>query len=621
MKFKTESISELFTLSGDFSLPTGAIETRDGCYFYSNGTLETVSVQTKHTSGVYKRHDTVKNVSDKPITLRTALSKFTQSGGEYEVYTQYSEWCKESNGKWQELNTEIAVGNDDMRGNSGSAPFVALYNRQNGRGVAFHLLGGCAWQIRVKRQFRQQRGWIKNVTVELGTRERGLCYVLQPGETLELPEILFYEFESKTDMAAYKLHRYVNEVLPAKNLPIVYNSWLSKFDNISYEILSEQLEKARYIGAEYFVIDAGWFGEPGKWYDSVGDWSECTQASMKGRMKDFADRVRDSGLKFGLWFEIERASLNSKAYKEHPEHYITEGGYAFVNFASEDTCNYIFDIVSEQIRRYGIEFIKFDYNAELTYDSEKLSFIKFFKGHSGFINRLHETFPSLYIENCASGGLRMTLGNLFNGFDSAWMSDNHSLYEQLRIFKDTLLRMPSRALERWITVTSAEISTPKYSASGSPDKILVSGDAGWGHVEAVNKDYLKACTVGGPMGITCDLTELSEALTELLKVHIENYKSERGFWKESECHILCDTETMLVLQFCDRKTEKIKIYAYSVRPMQREITVYPYIEGSGSYSLNGTVISSEELRENGVMLPVSDCFRASHVELTATKNA
>ena len=621
MKFKTSAVNEMFTIAGDLPLVTGAIETRDSGCFYSNGILELASEQIKHHTGVYKRRDTVKNVSDRPITLGAALSKFTQSGGEYEVYTQYSEWCKESNGKWQELNTEIAVGNDDIRGNTGSAPFVALYNRQSGRGIAFHLIGSCAWQIRVKRLFRQQRGWIKNVTVELGIRERGFSCELQPGEVLELPEILYYEFENKNDMAAYKMHRYVNEVLTAKDFPIVYNSWLSKLDNVSYDILSEQLEKAKYIGAEYFVIDAGWFGEPGKWYDSVGDWTECMHASMKGRMKDFADKVRENGLKFGLWFEIERASLNSMAYKEHPEHYIKEGEFAFVNFASEDTCNYIFDIVSEQIRRYGIEFIKFDYNAELTYDSENLSFIKFFKGHSSFIKRLRKTFPSLYIENCASGGLRMTLGSLFGGFDSVWMSDNHSLYEQLRIFKETLVRMPSRALERWITVTSAEISTPKYSASGCPDKILVSGDCGWGHVEALNKDYLKACTVGGPIGITCDLTELSGSLIELLKNHIGNYKKERAFWKDSECHILCDTETVLVLQFCDRKTERIKIYAYSVRPMQNEITVYPYIEENVDYVLNGKTVSFEELRENGVTLPVSDCFRASYAELTAAENA
>jgi hypothetical protein len=141
----------------------------------------------------------------------------------------------------------FAVGNSDMRGNAGSAPFVAIFNKQNGRGVAFHILADSTFEIRARREFRQQHGWVKNVTVELGFRERGFNYVLQPGEALKLPKILFYEFESKTDMAAYKLHRYYNEILPARSLPVVYNTWLSRLDNISYDLLSEQLEKAKYI--------------------------------------------------------------------------------------------------------------------------------------------------------------------------------------------------------------------------------------------------------------------------------------------------------------------------------------------------------------------------------------
>ena len=616
MKIKASAITEVITLSGDFSPLTGAPEMQQaGGFNYTGGGFCITSEQKDHECGVTARSDVIKNVSDNAVTLVGALSKFTFSGGEYEVYTQYSEWCGESQGKWQELNTEIAVSNSDVRANAGSAPFVAIFNKQNRRGVAFHVLADSTFEIRVRREFRQQKGWIKNVTVELGLRERGFNCVLQAGQSLRLPEILFYEFDNKTDMAAYKLHRYFNALYPARSLPVIYNTWLSRLDNISYELLSEQLEKAKYIGAEYFVIDAGWFGEPGKWYDSVGDWSECTAASMKGRMKEFADKVRSSGLKFGLWFEIERASVTSNAVKAHPEHYLTEGGYAFINFASEKTCNYIFDILSEQIKKYGIEFIKFDYNAELTYDSENLSFINFFNGYKRFISRIRETFPTLYLENCASGGMRMALPALKNGFDSIWISDNHSLYEQLRIYKDTLLRMPSRALERWITVASTEISTRKYDGSGKAEKILVSGDSGWGHVEAVNGEYLKACTVGGPLGITCDLTVLSEGLVELLKGHVASYKEERAFWMDSECHILCDTETMLVLQFCDKDTEKIKIYAYSGKPAQTEITVYPYVDGNRTYIANGREVSAKELREEGITLPVRARYNASHIEL------
>ena len=63
------------------------------------------------------------------------------------------------------------------------------------------------------------------------------------------------------------------------------------------------------------------------------------------------------------------------------------------------------------------------------------------------------------------------------------------------------------------------MKAPGYSGSSPTDKILVSGDCGWGHIEAVNADYLKACTVGGPIGLTCDLAELSEGKISVFVSH------------------------------------------------------------------------------------------------------
>ena len=199
----------------------------------------------------------------------------------------------------------------------------------------------------------------------------------------------------------------------------------------------------------------------------------------------------------------------------------------------------------------------------------------------------------------------MALSALETGFDSIWISDNHSLYEQLRIYKDTVLRMPSRSLERWITVGSTEISTRKYDGSGKAEKILVSGDSGWGHVEAINADYLKACTVGGPIGVTCDLTKCTDNLIELLKNHIAEYKNERDFWKNSECHILCDTDTMLVLQFNDKDYNEVKIFSFVDNAMQNDITVYPVLDMNAAYRDGEGVRLATEIDENGVTLSVN----------------
>jgi len=598
------------TLEGDFNRPCGPVEVRDGKFFFAGDGIEWSSIITEHKSGVKKRVDTIKNTSDRVIDIRNMLSKFIFEGGEYEVYTQYNEWCGEGYGKWQELVTEISAEGESCRSITGASPFVAVYSNQSQRGMVFHILCDGLWMFKVKRFYLA--GVNKTVEVELGLLGRSLNYHLMPGEEFTLPTILFYEFKNKVDMDAYKLHRYANDVYPAKSIPVMYNSWLSKFDNISPEILSVQLEKAKEIGAEYFIIDAGWFGPPGEWGDAVGDWEECTHASMGGRMKEFADSVRASGLKFGLWFEPERAGAAAKGLREHPEYYLYENGWHFLNFAVDEACDYIYEKVASNIRNFGIEFIKFDFNAELTFDRTSTAFVNYFKGYRKFLMRLREEFPDLYLECCAGGGTRMCFANL-NGFDSFWMSDNHSIYKQMEIFKNTLIRLPSRSLEKWVSVQSIKDFQPVNSPQFA-DPVLSCGEAAWRHLEGVTRDYMFAAMLGGPVGLTCDLTRLSDGLLNDFKEFIKQYKADREFWMNSECHILCDTESMLVLQFNDEQFNKIKIASFSKMPLQYFINIYPITDGSGCYSAdNGLEYDAKVLENEGVFLPVEDRFRASMI--------
>lgn len=602
MNVKIDNVKQTYTLRGSFPLPVGNLNKTESGFTYEGDGYKVETAVEKHESGVYKRIDVITNVSDKPIDIRAALSKFSFDGGEYEVYTQYSEWCHEGVGAWQRLVTEVGVGNEDVRTNVGSAPFLAIYNLQNGRGVAFHVLSRSKWQMTAKK-FYSHQGHVKDVTVEIGINEKGFDYTLLPGEALTMPAVLYYEFRNKTDMDAFKLHRYYNCVKPARSMPLVYDTWLSNFDDISYELLTEQLEVARELGIEYFTVDAGWFFKPREWWNSVGDWEEETEASMRGRMKEFSDKVREYGLKFGLWFEIERAGTQSNTAKEHPEYYIFENGYGYVNFADKAARDYIYNKLEANIKKYGIEYIKFDYNAELTYDKNNHAFIEFFEGYHEFLDRIAAEHPEIYLENCASGGLRMSLASL-EGFDSFWISDNHSLYTQLEIFKNTVIRMPSRALETWLTVASVEDFTPTYDGKYA-EKIISSGNADWSHAEFVEESFVKAVMFGGPIGISCNLTKLSDSFKAVLKEKFDLFKAERDFWAESECHILCDTDTMLVLQFNDEKYNEVKIFSFVDNAMQNEITVYPVLDGTAEYSVGEKTRTVADIDENGVTLSVN----------------
>ena len=96
--------SDLYSVGGNVAPLLSALTSTPNGFKFENETLAIETKFTKHPSGVIERCDVLKNVSDKPVTLTSAQSKFIFNGGEYEVYTQYSEWCGEAEGKWQYLN-------------------------------------------------------------------------------------------------------------------------------------------------------------------------------------------------------------------------------------------------------------------------------------------------------------------------------------------------------------------------------------------------------------------------------------------------------------------------------------------------------------------------------------
>lgn len=597
-----EKVTDLFTVYGNFERITGDVTKNGDTAYYKNNEIELKSTINKHSSGVFERADTIKNISNRDIEISTLLSKFTLNGGEYQVYTQTSKHTKEGIGMWQPLVSGVFGMSDEIRTNQDVNPFVAIFNEQNGRGIAFHIMCNSGFEYRVSRHGEYLEH--KVVAVELGIKSQDFRYILKPNEELRLPSILYYTFKSKLDMDAYKLHRYWNELHP-HSLPIVYNTWMSHFDYIDFDNLVCQLDRASLLGCEYFTVDAGWFGKTQLWWDVVGDWQESNESAMKGRLKELSDLVRAKGLKFGLWFEIERANPKCENVKNHPEYYLFEGEHCFIDFANVEACDFIYDILKANIDKYGVEFIKFDLNAPLCYDRDRASFIKYYEGYSHFLGRIKADYPNLHLECCASGGGRMSLSNA-PYFDSFWMSDSHGIYTQLEIFKNAIKRMPSSMLERWATIRSVENFTPTYPVGEKCEKILASSTANWQRAEEASLDFIKNALVGGPIGVSCDLTQVSNSTIEELANFIDTYKAQRDFWANSECHILCDTPTLLVLQFNDKDFNEIRVYSYTEHPIQEYATIYPFFDKATNspYTLilndEKSIVTQEDLCENGV---------------------
>lgn len=560
--------------------------------------------------GVYRFKGEFKNISRQTITLNCLKAVFNMGGGEFEIYTQSNIWQNESKGMWQPLNTDVGVFSRGIRTAYGAAPFMAVYNNQTGRGVVFHLLADYAWQINAR--VVPSYGEYSDTIIELGVNSDGFAYKLETEKSINTPDIIFYEFKNKCDLDCRKLHEFCLKHFKRKQMPIIYNTWLSRFDNISYESVHKQIKKAAEIGAEYFVVDAGWFGNGENWDTCRGDWTENITGGFCGKLADISTEVNQCGMRFGLWFEIESADESAEIVKKHPEYFINPEGLYLLDFTNKKACEYILDVLCRNIEKYNIEFIKFNFNRDLTYS--QTAYIDYYRGYEWVISQLKNKHPEIYLENCASGGLRADLKNC-TVFDSFWLSDNQSPYEGMRIFKEGIKRLPPQCIEKWATLTSTENVFPIYGQKEMKRKIISTNDAEWNSVIGVNRNFLNGFLTGSPIGISCDLTKLSDKLTEELSAHIKKIKEEREFWGNAICSILTDTDKLLVLEYSDVKYDKIKIIVYSGKINQGNVFVYPHINNNTYYIMKNDVMHANEISENGIEIKLNGNYSMSMAEL------
>lgn len=610
-------------VSGMFDIATSAGYI-DGCTEYetNDGFTKvitekfTVESETEKNKDVYIRRDKLKNTSKETIFLNKYFCRFSIPSDDILIYTQQSNWKNESTGAWQTLTTTISAENYGVRTTSGAAPIIALWDNSCERGWCFHLVPNVAWKLSAsKRAIGADNA---TTVIELGISDDRLNLEIKPGESVYLPEIIFYDFDNKIDMGCAKLHKYFIENYPSKRLPVIYNTWFANFDAINLDFCINQANKAAELGCEYFVVDAGWFGKGADWGSNIGDWHENQTGAFCGKMNFLADKVRQLGMKFGLWIEAERALEGTPGVKEHPEYFMKENGSYFLDYSNTDARKYIEKIVFGLIEKYGIEFIKFDFNADCGYDNKNSAFYYYHMGHKKFIEDIRSKYPDIYLENCASGGNRM---DLFHEkyMDSVWFSDNQNPYTGTKIIRDTLLRMPSTHIERWAVMKSVDGFTKVYSGNDKSSRLVTVKGATWQDIIGTSMKYLAVFCSGGPFGITCDLTQLCENDFKQLKECITEFKNTRDFYKKAVCRPLITTDCFTVLQYNDDEENNIIIQIFENRSRQNSITVYPKLK----YDKNYGKYTSAYFRENGIVIPKTHSNESSDlnepIKLTAVK--
>lgn len=363
--------------------------------------------------------------------------------------------------------------------------------------------------------------------VLIGINPDEFGWKLNSGDSFQTPEVIFSYTDNgfnalSQQLGAFYAQHLINPHFAYQERPILINNWEATFMDFTEDKLMPIVERAKELGIEMFVLDDGWFGHRDDDRSSLGDWFVDEKKFNHG-IAGFAKRVHDLDMKFGLWFEPEMISIDSKLYQTHPEWMIktpgrgqTPGRHQFVlDMSRQEVVDYLFGLMSHIIQDAKLDYIKWDmnrnitemYGADLPADQQLEFSHRYILGVYDLYDRLTKAFPDVLFESCASGGGRFDLGMMYYA-PQAWCSDDTDAVERIKIQDGT-----------------------SYGYTPSM----------WGaHVSAVPNDQVGRLTsidmrakvaYFGAFGYELDVTELSDEEQATIKQQVAFYKQYRKLFQ------------------------------------------------------------------------------------------
>lgn len=409
------------------------------------------------------RHAVIRNVSDRPFVLKSALSASVDfDDRDFELLHLDGAWARERHiGRTPLMNGVQTVGS--RRGASGHLhnPFIALVRptttETSGECYGFNLVysgnfvAGC--------DLSSLTGRLRTF---IGINPDGFEWHLNPGESFTTPEaVMVYSAKGLTDMSQTYHELYRTRLCRGKwrdsVRPVLINNWEATYFNFNEDKILDIAKQAKDLGVELMVLDDGWFGKRDNDDCSLGDWFEHKDKLPNG-IEALASKVVDMGLKFGLWFEPEMISPDSELHRAHPDWHIHIPGRTasvsrkqwILDLSRKEVQDYVIDAVAHILKKADISYVKWDMNRNMSeigsaaLAPERMGEFchRYILGVYRIMDELVTAFPDVLFEGCSGGGGRFDPGILYY-MPQYWTSDDSDAVERLKIQYGTSIAYPT----------------------------------------------------------------------------------------------------------------------------------------------------------------------------------
>ncbi|KAL4914638.1 glycoside hydrolase superfamily [Aspergillus aurantiobrunneus] len=314
-----------------------------------------------------------------------------------------------------------AVSNQGTFSTEGHLPMGLLKRRDNAE--------TWLWQVENNGSWRWEIGdWKDSVYLAAGgpmETDHDWRHQLGPGEEFTTVPVSLCHVLDDLQAAFAALTQYRRTIRRKHNdntrLPIIFNDYMNCLmgDPTDEKILA-LVDPVVEAGAEYFIIDCGWYADDAGWWDDVGEWEPSKRRFSKG-LKHLLAQLRAKGLTPGLWIEPEVIGVRSivanqlpfEAFFQRDGHRIVEKGRYHLDYRHPAVQERMHGIIRRLVTEFGVGYFKFDYNIEVTQgtdidcSSPGSGQLDHNRAYLRWVNELHDRYPDLVIENCSSGAQRM----------------------------------------------------------------------------------------------------------------------------------------------------------------------------------------------------------------------
>ena len=280
--------------------------------------------------------------------------------------------------------------------------------------------------------------------------------VLAAGESVTTPEMHLGPVQGDLDSAVQAMHAHIrNTVEPPRDPKRAYliqyavpgdQGYIAKFGGdvagMNEKNIYEQIDVAHALGAELFIVDAGW-------WDIYGEWTPSPTRFPHG-LAPIADYIHKNGMLFGLYNEVQGGRgdwTHSAMYKEHPNWFI--GPYALIDMTNPEAVDFIHEQIRKMVQDYKIDLFRLDYNPGYDYGMgqhtrdglSENDYWRYYEATYRLFEQVKKEFPSLILQQAAAGGGRNDLG-FVRRFDEQYTTDGLDIPEVLQNLSGQTLGLP-----------------------------------------------------------------------------------------------------------------------------------------------------------------------------------